>query len=139
MSLFTEQELQTLAAEIDQQLSELAHQPSVDGGNVKGIKHSKKAIPSQQKQQLEHAIQEDADSFMTKFARAAKQDLCVEGGLLYAQWKKYGDLDNQDMLKTFGGLLVGLGVSSAFLAMAVVAVSVIVIHIGIKAFCEDCG
>jgi hypothetical protein len=32
----------------------------------------------------------------------------------------------------------GLGLTAAPLQTAVVAVSVIVVHIGIKAFCEDC-
>lgn len=70
---------------------------------------------------------------MKKFARAAKKDLCLEGGVLHEQWKKYGDLENNDMLKTFSRILIGMGVSNAFLATAVVAV-----HIDIKAFCEDC-
>ena len=52
--------------------------------------------------------------------------------------KKYGDLENEKMVNTFSGILIGMGVSNALLATAVVAVSVIVIHIGIKAFCEDC-
>jgi hypothetical protein len=42
------------------------------------------------------------------------------------------------MIKTFSGILIGMGVSNALLATAVVAVSVIVIHIGVKAFCGDC-
>ena len=75
---------------------------------------------------------------MKKFARAAKQDLCVEGGVLYGQWKKYGDLENETMLNTFSVILISMGISNPFLARAVVTVSVIVIHIGIKAFCEDC-
>ena len=137
MSHFTDAELQTLSAEIDSQLMELAKEPANDG-IIKHIGQSPKTIPSKQKQQLEQATGESADSFMKKFARAAKQDLCVEGGVLYGQWKKYGDLENEKMLTTFSGILIGMGVSNALLATAVVAVSVIVIHIGIKAFCEDC-
>jgi hypothetical protein len=75
MNHFTDAELQTLSAEIDSQL--------IEGHTV----------PAKQKQQLEQVIEKDlgtkepADSFMKKFARAAKQDLCVEGGVLYGQWK----------------------------------------------------
>jgi hypothetical protein len=140
MNHFTDEELQTLSAEIDSQLMELAKDPASDGFR----KHIGHTVPAKQKQQLEQVIEQDlgikepADSFMKKFARAAKQDLCLEGGVLYGQWKKYGDLENEDMVKTFGGILIGMGVSNAFLATFVVAVSVIVIHIGIKAFCEDC-
>ncbi|MFI3218571.1 MAG: hypothetical protein QX189_05560 [Methylococcales bacterium] len=143
MNHFTDAELQTLSAEIDSQLIELAKDPANDG-ITRHTGHTPKTIPSKQKQQLEQVVEqalgtkEPADSFMKKFARAAKQDLCVEGGVLYGQWKKYGDLENEKMVNTFSGILIGMGVSSAFLATAVVAVSVIVIHIGIKAFCEDC-
>ncbi len=138
MSHFTDAELQTLSAEIDSQLIELAK--DTDGTH----KHIGHTVPAKQKQQLEQVIEQDlgtkepSDSFMKKFARAAKQDLCVEGGVLYGQWKKYGDLENEKMVNTFSGILIGMGVSNALLATAVVAVSVIVIHIGIKAFCEDC-
>jgi hypothetical protein len=140
MNHFTDQELQTLSAEIDSQLIELAKDPASVGIQ----KHIGHTVPAKQKQQLEQVIEQDlgtkepADSFMKKFARAAKQDLCLEGGVLYGQWKKYGDLENEAMLKTFSGVLIGMGISNALLATAVVAVSVIVIHIGVKAFCEDC-
>lgn len=137
MNQFTDAELQTLSAEIDSQLMELAKEPD-NAGEIKKFGATKKAIPRKQKQQLEEVTGEQADSFMKKFARAAKNDLCQEGGVLNAQWKKYGDLDNESMLKNFGGVLAGLGLTSAPLQTAVVVVSVIVIHIGIKAFCEDC-
>ena len=97
---FTDQEIQNLSAEIDNQLSELANEPT-DEGHTRHIGTTKKAIPAKQKQQLEQVTQEDADTFMKKFARAAKKDLCLEGGVLNAQWKKYGDLENNEMLKTF--------------------------------------
>jgi len=136
MNHFTGQELKTLSAEIDSQLSELANEPAEDIS--KAAKRGKKTIPGKQKRQLEQATQEDAESFLKKFARAAKQDLCLDGGMLHEQWKKWGDLDNESMLKNFGGVLAGLGLTAAPLQTAVVAVSVIVVHIGIKAFCEDC-
>jgi hypothetical protein len=151
MNHFTDAELQTLSAEIDQQIDELKTDSANDGGIIRnddGIirhtGHTPKTIPSKQKQQLEQVIEqdlstkEDADSFMKRFAHNAKKDLCEEGGKLNALWKRYGDLENEDMVKTFSGILIGMGVSNALLATAVVAVSVIVIHIGIKAFCEDC-
>jgi hypothetical protein len=74
---------------------------------------------------------------LKKFRRAAKSDLCEEGGLLNSQWKKWGDLNNQDVLDKFGILLVAMGFSGAALEILVVALAVIVIHIGVKAFCED--
>jgi hypothetical protein len=138
MNHFTEQELQTLSAEIEQQLNELANnQPDV--GVSKAVKgHGKKIVPRKQKQQLEQATGENADSFLKTFARAAKKDLCEEGGLLHEQFEKLGDLSNKSMLVTFGGVLAGMNVATVALPAVAVTVSVIVIHIGIKAFCEDC-
>ena len=137
MNLFTDQELIELSAEIDRQLGELSSDsPGVS--STKATRAAKKTIPKKQKQQLERATGEDAQSFMKKFARAAKQDLCLKGGVLHTLWEKYGDLDNESMLKSFGGVLAGLGLTAAPLQTAVVVVSVIVIHIGIKAFCEEC-
>jgi hypothetical protein len=39
------------------------------------------------------------------------------------------------MLKTFGGLLVGLGLAGNPLAVVSVAISVYVLHLGVEAFC----
>lgn len=135
---FTEQELQTLSTEIDAQLSELAN--SEEGADIqKAIRSGKKRLPKKQAAALEQATNEPAETFLKKFTHAAKQDLCVEGGMLHTQWKKYGDLENESMLKTFGGVLMGMGVTTAFMQTAVIAVSVIVLHLGIKVICADCN
>jgi hypothetical protein len=143
MNLLTEQELKSLSAEIDQHLSELetenANLDNLREGDAisRAGKNRRKAIPNKQKQQLEKITGEDADSFLKKFSRAAKNDLCEEGGALNAKWKKYGDLENEDMLKTFGGILVGMGVQGAVLQTLLVTVIVVIVHISLKAFCEE--
>jgi hypothetical protein len=158
MTLFTEQELQNLSAEIDLQLQALQHS-AINVAETKRIGDTKKTIPEPQRQQLQTVISETTkitikiktsttseaitehdtpESFMKKFARVAKQELCLEGGVLHEQWKKYGDLDNETMINHFGSVLAGWGLASAPLQTAVVVVSVLVLHIGIKAFCEDC-
>ena len=43
---------------------------------------------------------------------------------MHAQWTKWKDLANKDVLKTFGGILVGMGLSGSALQVAVVAVAV---------------
>ena len=138
MNLFTDQELQALSAEIDSQLIELANNPASEEGNTRHTGHTPKTIPSKQKQQLELATQEDADSFMKKFARAAKHDVCEEGGIIHDTIEESGNMSKKGMLVIFGGILSGIGLPAAALHTTVVAVSVIVFHIGIKAFCEDC-
>ena len=137
MNLFTDSEVATLSTEIDNQLRELENDPANEGIS-RAVRHRKKTVPSKQKQQLEQATGEKADSFLKKFARAAKKDLCQEGGVLYAESKKLGDLTNKSMLIIFGSILSGIGVPAVVLQTVVVTVSVIVIHIGIKAFCEEC-
>jgi hypothetical protein len=133
--IFNDQDLQRLSDDIDNQLSELQKQP-VDS-IYKNDRTTRKTIPSKQKQSLEQSTGENADSFLKKFAHVAKKDLCEKDGVLFQQWKKYGDLNNKDMLKTFGGVLVAMGITSTLLQTAVVAVSVIILHLGIKTICEE--
>lgn len=134
-NIFSDEELQRLSDEIDQQLSELQKQP-VDS-TYKGDRTTRKTIPSKQKEDLEQITNEKTDSFLKKFAQVAKKDLCEKDGVLFQQWKKYGDLNNKDMLKTFGGALVAMGITATLLQTAVVAVSVIILHLGIKTICEE--
>jgi hypothetical protein len=139
--IFTEQELQALSAQIDEQLAELTElktDTAYAEGNVRGSKHGKKTIPHKQKQLIEQATQEEVNSFMKKFARAAKKDLCKDGGLLHDTFEETGNLGKKSMVAIFGGVLSGIGLPAAAIQTTVVAVSVIVLHIGIKAFCEDC-
>lgn len=133
--IFNDQDLQSLSNEIDNQLSELQKQP-VDS-IYKNDRTTRKTIPSKQKQSLEQSTGENADSFLKRFALVAKKDLCEKDGVLFQQWKKYGDLNNKDMLKTFGGVLVAMGITSTLLQTAAVAVSVIILHLGIKTICEE--
>ena len=42
-------------------------------------------------------------------------------------------------MERLGGVLLAMGVSGGVLRSLVVAVVVIVVHIGVKAFCEDYG
>lgn len=58
---------------------------------------------------------------------------------MHKQWQKWGDLDNQETIAKFGGLLAGMGISGELITPLVVSVTVIVLHIGVKAFCEEYG
>lgn len=143
---FTNQELQLLSAEIDNQLRELGNiqkvfersiTKQIREGVTKAKDYNNKTIPEKQKQKLEEVTGEDAESFVRRFARAAKKDLCEESGVLNRQYKQFGDLENESVLKIFGGVLTGMGFTQAPLQIVVVAVSVIVIHLGIKTICEE--
>ena len=130
--LFSPEEMNALSAQIDAQLSEIRdyYDPNAQ---QRGENESLK----QQRQTIESNINEDADSFLKRFVQTAKEDLCLQDGLLYKQWKKWGDLDNKDVLKTFGGVLGTLGIAGGALQSVLVATSVIVLHLGIKTICKQ--
>ncbi|MBD2214529.1 hypothetical protein H6G27_32455 [Nostoc linckia FACHB-104] len=135
-SIFTPEEITALSAEIDRQLIELRSAP--DSEQKQGDdKISDEKLLVKQTAAITQVTQENSRSFLQKFGRAAKSDLCQEGGMLNKQWQKWGDLDNKDAVERLGAVLVGMGVSGDVLSPLVVAVTVIIIHIGLKAFCED--
>ena len=57
----------------------------------------------------------------------------------YKQWKKWGDLDNKEAMDKFKVVLTGLGLTGNLLSSVLVAVMAIVLHIGVRAFCDDYG
>lgn len=59
--------------------------------------------------------------------------------MLNAQWQQWKDLASGDVVKNFGPVLVAMGFTGVLLETLVVAVGVIVIHVGLKAFCEEFG
>ena len=134
-TIFTPEEIATLSTEIDHQLSEI--RTKTVSYSKQGETEESKDLPVKQSQVIEEITQAKTESFLKKFARAAKSDLCQEGGVLNTQWKKWADLNNQDVIDKFGIALVALGFSGNTLQILVVAVAVIVIHIGVKAFCEN--
>jgi hypothetical protein len=133
--MFSDEEISQLAAEIDAQLLELRSLSSdallrSDDKEVQLVK---------QNQAIALATKEPAKSFLQKFWKAAKADLCEEEGVLYKQWKKWGDLDNKEAMDKFKVILTGLGLTGNLLSSVLVAIMVIVLHIGVRAFCDDYG
>jgi hypothetical protein len=135
-SIFTPEEITALSAEIDSQLAELRHVQNSEQKQGED-KISDEKLLVKQTDAITKLTPQAPKSFLQKFGRAAKSDLCQDGGMLNQQWKKWGDLDNKDALERLGAVLVTMGFSGDVLSPLVVAVTVIVIHIGLKAFCED--
>ena len=135
MTMFSDQEIADLAAEIDAQLLEL-RSPSSEALRKSG---DMEAQLVKQNEAIATATKEPAKSFLQKFWQAAKADLCEQEGVLYKQWKKWGDLDNKEAMDKFKVVLTGLGLTGNLLTSALVAVMVIVLHIGVKAFCDEYG
>jgi uncharacterized protein with PIN domain len=92
--MFSAAQLQEISIAVDQQLAAARVRPIAE---TKDGMSELRRLQSQlvvQQEQIESATQESADRFLQKFGRAARRDLCEEGGLLYEQWKKYADLEN---------------------------------------------
>ncbi len=82
-------------------------------------------------------VQEPTDNFLRKFGRVTRRDICEEGGLLNQQWKQYQDLSSSSTVQVVAGALAGLGIVNV--PILVVPVAVIVVHLGLRTFCEEYG
>jgi hypothetical protein len=133
--IFSAAEIEELSAEIDQQLQELRQT------GVATYKSGDELGPggalSKQKESIESLSKEPMPSFLARFGRAAKADICDKDGMLHKQWEKWGDLNNKDALERLGGVLVAMGFSGDVVSPLAVAAIVVLVHIGLKAFCED--
>jgi len=132
---FSPEEIDTLSAQIDAQLAKLYDH--YDPDNARGEGDDPLERLTEQRQAIEQNTGESANTFFKRFVQEAKKDLCTEEGMLYKQWKKWGDLDNAEVIKSFKSVLVALGVTGAVLQTVLVASAVIVIHLGIKTVCEQ--
>jgi hypothetical protein len=114
--VFSPEVLAELTAAVDRQLREIQTQPI--GPDRSGMDEVQ-ALRSQLAMQtaaIAQVTQEPADSFLRKFARVAKRDVCEEGGLLNKQWEAYQDLSRPETLTC-----------------------VIMVHLGLRTFCEEYG
>jgi hypothetical protein len=129
--VFSPEQLDRLTDEINQQLRDLS---AAEPAETRA-KDPARPRARRQRELIEKATQQDAAEFLARFRAAARKDLCEQGGLLHAQWQRFHDLASKDMLKTFGGILVGMGLAGSTLATVAVAISVYVLYLGIEAFC----
>jgi hypothetical protein len=147
--LFDNELLNQLVLEVDRQLREVQMMPQ--DGTTHGARGDRQGAELLQQEPLQEAglakqveaiatyTQEPADGFLRKFMRTARRDLCEEEGMLYRQWKEWGDLENKEALKTIGALLAGMGLTGNVLPPVAVAVTVVVIHLTVRTVCEEYG
>ena len=135
--LFTNDEINSLTKEINQQLQSVQH-TSAGITQFKGAL-DKKAELTEQRKIISEQSGEAADSFLKRFANNARKDLCESGGMLHDQWKEVKDLSSKKMIKTFGSVLAGMGLAGLPLQAALVAICVYILHIGVETFCEENG
>jgi hypothetical protein len=135
--IFSVTEIDVLSAEIDRQLQELCQAGTATYKS--GDELEPGGALSKQKAAIESLTKEPMPSFLAKFGRAAKADICDKDGLLNQQWHKWGDLNNKDALERLGAVLVAMGFSGNAVSPLAVAAIVVIVHIGLKTFCEDYG
>jgi len=137
-NLFTPDQIAAMSAEIDAQL--LALSPRAKEGTLKGgDTDNLDQLFDKQFNTIAKATSQTGATFLKHFAAAAKAELCGKDGMLFKQWQKWSDLTNQDVINTFGGVLVGMGFSGSVLQGIAVATSVIVLRLGLTAFCKTFG
>jgi len=148
---YSESELANLTQQVDAQLSILWAERD-QGFASPALKRQNEPsgnpaadLPAAPEQQavIEQISGEPFESFWQKYKRHARRDLCLPGGQLHEQWKKWRDLQSGDTVKMSLAALATMGISTANLPVAAVAASVmllnVVTHIGIQAICEDCA
>jgi hypothetical protein len=132
--VFSADELVVLTAAVDRQLANLTVMPMAPGKDPMDEVRSLRSQLAAQRGAIEQAAGEPADGFLRKFARVARRDVCEEGGLLNKQWAQYQDLSRADTLAVVGGALA----NPVVVAIAV-PVTVIILHLGLRTFCEEYG
>ncbi len=137
--VFGADELVGLVAAVDRQLAELSLPPMAPGRDAMDEVRSLRLMLRNQTAAIEQLAGEPADSFLRKLARVARRDVCEEGGLLNQQWAQYQDLSRADTLAVVGGALGLLGLANPVVTAIAVPVTVIILHLGLRTFCEEYG
>jgi hypothetical protein len=129
----TESELDALTAQVKQRLAELeAEQPGTM--MVSRGKDAEAQLITIEIRPLEDELDEDAEGFWQKFKRTAKRDICEEDGKLYGMWRR---VNAQDVVAYSAGVVSAMGLGGRILPSAAVAVSVVMLHLGIRTLCEE--
>ena len=136
---FTPEEFSELSDKVDFQLKEIRASQVTLGTPVRGKSGIKVRtnLLTKQRATIEQVTGKNADDFLARLKRVARKDACEEGGVLYEQWNKWKDVTNKEVLKTFSGFLIALGLSGSALQVVLLAVTVYIIYLGLDAFCED--
>jgi len=134
--IFTAEELATLSAQVDEQLSQLRERAIRSGAVRTGQEEPEEKLLEKQRKDIEDNTKENADTFLQKFGNKAKEILCKEGSELNRQWQKYDDLRNEDALEKLGMILAVMGFAKASVQVLAVAITVYLLRIGLNVFCD---
>lgn len=138
--LFTPDQIAAMSAEIDAQLQELprhatAKNETLRGGDTENLDQ----LFDKQFNTIAKATNQPGQTFLKNFAAAAKGELCGKDGTLYKQWQKWSDLTNAETIAVFGLVLDKMGVSVSVMPALIAALAVVVLRLGLTAFCKTFG
>ena len=137
--MFSAEQVREMSIEVDRQLGAARGMPIADEKDAIDELRMLRSQLRVQKDAIAVATGEEAEGFLRKFGRAGRRDLCEEGGVLYEQWKKYADLENEKTIAFVGGVMGTMGLAGQPLTSAAIAVTVIMLHLGVKTMCEEYG
>ena len=137
--MFSAEQVREMSAEVDRQLAAARVMPIADEKDAMDEIRRLRSQLQVQKEAIVVATGEEAEGFLRKFGRASRRDLCEEGGVLYEQWKKYADLENEKTLRSVGIVLGAMGLAGQPLTSVAIAMTVMMLHLGVKTMCEEYG
>jgi len=92
---------------------------------------------NRQQPDIEKSTGEDFHIFWKHFLQVARKDLCQEGGTLN-QLREYIDLTKKPTMERLRNILIlDFGLTGSPLQVVLIAVAVLVLHLGIKTICTD--
>jgi hypothetical protein len=143
-TMLSEDQIEALTQELDAAIDTLDedYAPVRVSRGDKGEDALVARLPTTQRTQLEQATEETAANFLQRFKRAARADICQEGGFIHDQWTRYEEIASKDLVKISAAVLTGMGMTStASLLTTVVPVALWIVtaltHIGINALCDE--
>ena len=141
--VLTTEELASLSAQVDDQLRELSQEyEEYTRGMTKGDTQMFSTpkpdddLPAKQRKTIEDNTQKEAPSFLEEFADKAKEMLCDADSDLRKEYEQFGGFDKVGLLEKMAGLLAVMGFSGMGLQVLAVAITVYIIHIGLKPFAD---
>ena len=139
--VLSDADLDILAAQVDDQLKSLRAAPEADTRRLV-LGPGDTALPDApaQRELIEAATGEPFETFWQKYRRHLRADLCLPGGLLHEQWKRWRDLESKSAVRVSYVWIAAMGIPIASIAPVAVAASVFLLNValkvGIEAVCE---
>jgi hypothetical protein len=142
-SEITEDELARIGREVDEQLAALRAVETGGEALVRGGRTSGRLAAPAQVAVIERESGQPFESFWARYLRHARRDLCLPGGVLHEQWKRWRDLESKAAVRVSYGWLAAMGIPTASLAPLAIAATVFLLNasatIGVAAICEGCA